>query len=65
MSYDPFSTVPIHLADNAKPSHEALLEAVERMAAIVATPEELRDLAEAWAWIMYPNMSHGGHSQSA
>jgi hypothetical protein len=51
--------MPIPPPDEAKPAYEALLKKIEASAESYFQPQHLRDLAEAYAWLMYPNQSHG------
>jgi hypothetical protein len=60
LEYDPLPDMPIAPTEDTRGAHQALLDAIVKMAPQVAEARDLRDLAEAYAWLMYPNQSHGG-----
>jgi hypothetical protein len=60
MPYDAPLGVPVEPSEEGKASHQALLDAIEKMAPAETNSLGLLYLAEAWAWLMHPNMSHGG-----
>lgn len=61
MSYDPPAMAGREPPTPARPSFEALLERIANLAAN-ATPAEVLLLAEAYAWLVYPDQPHGGSS---
>jgi hypothetical protein len=42
-------------------AHQAVLDAIEKMAPAVKRPESLLQLAEALAWLRSPEQPHGGN----
>lgn len=52
------------MATNAE-AKQALTDAIAEMAPRVNNARALRVLAEAYAWVTYPNNSHGGTSDSS
>jgi hypothetical protein len=59
MDYDPSPMAGVSPPRDAEASRAALLAAIEKLVPNCGAAE-LRDLAEAWAWVVYPNQSHGG-----
>jgi hypothetical protein len=55
MSYDPPAMAGLQPASPLEESYDALRKAIEEMAPKAERADELRDLAEAWAWLMFPN----------
>lgn len=45
-------------------SELAILNAIINRAKNVSGASNIRDLAEAWAWVTSPNNGHGGQSSS-
>lgn len=46
----------------AKEAYEALLANIKTSSESYFQPQHLRELAEAYAWVLYPNQSHGGQN---
>jgi len=44
-------------------AHKAIVEAIEARAKKAVSAEEVRNLAEAYAWLVHPDQAHGGHSK--
>ena len=43
---------------------QVLIDAIVAMAPSAPTSKQLLELAEAWAWCVRPNQSHGGGSMT-
>lgn len=44
-------------------AREAILQKIESLAPVAGNAGQLRDLAEAWAWVTNPSQPHGGQAK--